>query len=121
MTMLADMTETTIDVGRDFSAYPAGRVREDGPNSAERFRDDILVPALEANDHVAVILDTAKGFGSSFFDECFGQIVRSGQFTAAVLREKLRLIAEKDSHKPFIDDIWYAVDFAANQVRALRA
>ena len=69
----------TIDMSKDFSAYPAGRDRSDGPNSAERFRDDILAPALRDNAEVTVVFsDGIRGLPASFLEEAFGGLVRLG-------------------------------------------
>lgn len=67
-----------IHVGRDFSKHPAGRYRDDGPNSGQRFREDFLVPALREADEVLVVLDGTRGFGSSFLEEAFGGLIREG-------------------------------------------
>jgi hypothetical protein len=32
-----------INVGKDFSGHPIGRYREDGPESGEVFREDLLM------------------------------------------------------------------------------
>lgn len=72
----------TIDIAKVFSRHPAGRVPADGPNSGERFRDEILVPALkeamERSDSTPVIVDIdgCRSFGSSFLEEAFGGLAR---------------------------------------------
>ncbi|EJC7123279.1 STAS-like domain-containing protein [Vibrio parahaemolyticus] len=55
----------------EFSEMPFGRYRSDGPSSAEVFRDDILIPALNSYDLVNIDLDGVWGYGSSFLSEVF--------------------------------------------------
>ena len=97
------MTEKTIKIADDFSPFPGGRFRTDGPNSGERFRDELLIPALTEFDQVLVILDGTEGFGSSFLDEVFGGIVRNKKFSRNDLRKKMQLISEDPSYS---DEIW---------------
>ena len=86
---------TTISIASDFSPSPAGRTPSDGPFNGQRFRDDILVPALAkavaGNDKVIVDLDGAYSYSSSFLEEVFGGLVRSGQFSATVLTKQLEI------------------------------
>lgn len=35
-----------INIRENFSRYPAGRYRADGPYNGEKFREELLVPAL---------------------------------------------------------------------------
>lgn len=91
-----------IDIARDFTRFPAGRYRADGPYSGERFREDLLVPALTAHGHVKVILDGTMGFGSSFLEEVFGGLVRAHRFGDADLAEMIEL---ESSDKSLIDEI----------------
>ena len=79
-----------ISIVNDFSKFPAGRYKSDGPNSGERFREEILIPELKKNDKVTVQLDGALGFGSSFLEEAFGGLVRKG-FTYNILKDKLSI------------------------------
>jgi hypothetical protein len=77
----------------DFSRYPAGRTRRDGPFSAERFRDDVLVPALkaavESHSRVVVKLDGVFGYSSSFLEETFGGLIRLNILRPDVVRRAL--------------------------------
>ena len=90
------MTQTKeIDVARNFTPYPVGRNRSDGRYSGEAFRDDHLVPTLRAGA-VTVVMDGAKGYGSSFLEEAFGGLVRCCGFELSQLKERL-LIETEDS------------------------
>ncbi|MGN4979434.1 MULTISPECIES: STAS-like domain-containing protein [unclassified Aeromonas] len=62
----------------DFSEFPGARYRKLGPYSGEEFRDDVLIPAIKDNNHVIVNFDGVFGYGSSFLEEVFGGLIRSG-------------------------------------------
>jgi hypothetical protein len=84
---------TTINVGRDFSRYPAGRYEKDGPHSGQAFREQLLVPALMSGGEVRVELDDALGYGSSFLEEAFGGLVRGAQkFSRDVVLRAINLV-----------------------------
>jgi hypothetical protein len=98
-----------ISVSEDFTKYPYGRYRNDGPNSGEEFRDDHLIPALKKNDLIEVILDGAAGYGSSFLEEAFGGLVRKG-FKKELLRNKLIIVSKNDP--TYVNEIWGYIDDA---------
>ena len=102
---------TVISVARDFSPTPAGRFLDDGPFPGERFRDEILMPALTAagNGQVTVDLDGTAGFGSSFLEEAFGGLVRKG-YTEKQLRNKLDIHSSRSS---YTERVWLYIHSAA--------
>ncbi|NOQ64703.1 MAG: DUF4325 domain-containing protein [Methyloprofundus sp.] len=67
-----------IDIGKDFSRYPAGRFTTDGPHNGELFRNSILIPALNDEQQFTIELDDTAGYGSSFLEESFGGLIRQG-------------------------------------------
>jgi len=76
-------TEMTIDVAREFSPYPSGRVTKDGDYNGERFRKEVLIPAIKTalntkgvTPSVIIDLDGVRAFGSSFLEEAFGGLAR---------------------------------------------
>ena len=86
------MNECRIDVAKEFTNRPFGRYRnDDSERSAEVFRDDILIPAMGKYDHIVVDLSGSNYYGSSFLEEVFGGLVRSG-FKEEELNEKLEII-----------------------------
>lgn len=91
------MPTITLLIANDFSRYPAGRTRRDGENSGERFRDDYLVPALrraiEQNSNLVVVLDDVYGYSSSFLEESFGGLLRTGKFRPELIERNLRIEA----------------------------
>ena len=72
------MAHNTINLARDFTKFPGGRFRSDGPFSGEEFREDYLLPALQNYENVTVILDGVAGLPSSFQEEAFGGLVPTG-------------------------------------------
>jgi hypothetical protein len=89
--------KTLINIQRDFSRYPAGRYRADGPYNGERFREDFLIPALNNKaKQVYIELDGVRGYNSSFLDEAFGGLVRRG-FSAEELLNRLQFNSQDQS------------------------
>lgn len=76
----------TISIAKDFSPFPAGRKRSDGPFTGEMFRDDLLCPKLASGYHVVLDIDGVEGLPSSFLEEVFGGLVRAG-WTPEALRQ----------------------------------
>jgi len=74
-----------------WSDLPAGRYRDDGPNSGEAFREDVLAPALRDNDSVTLDLNEVYGLASSWTEEVFGGLVRINKFTPEQLQKRLDL------------------------------
>ncbi len=69
-----------IVIAKDFSQAPGARYESEGPNSGEKFRNDILVPkykeAVENGEILEIDLDGCYGFATSFLEESFGGLVR---------------------------------------------
>lgn len=98
------MGNKVINLGRDFSRYPAGRYLTDGPYSGEKFRAEFLVPILSGSTEKVVIeLDGARGLGSSFLEEAFGGLVRLGYSAQDVLK-RIDLKSEDASLVKEIED-----------------
>ena len=93
------MPDRTIKIATDFSRYPGGRFRDDGPNSGQEFREDFLVPALadavSTNGQVVVTLDGAAAYASSFLEEAFGGLVRTSGINPNVVTRTV-VIEAKD-------------------------
>lgn len=81
----------TLSIAKEYSETPASRYRHEGPDSGERFRDDYLIPALTEFDGVTVELEGVVGFGSSFLEESFGGLIRSG-YREKELKERLKVV-----------------------------
>ena len=76
------MSEFKIHVAGDYSATPLGRYRRQGEFSGQRFREDFLIPALENNEKIIVNFDGVAGLPSSFLEEAFGGLVRTGTISS---------------------------------------
>jgi len=78
----------TIDVGKDFSKTPFGRYKTDGEYSAEKFREEVLLPKLLIEENILVdFSNVALGVGSSFLEEVFGGLVRKGYDKEELLKK----------------------------------
>lgn len=86
-----------INIKSDFSRYPAGRYMIDGPYNGENFRENFLIPALNEDYQVQIELDGVRGYNSSFLDEAFGGLIRSGKFSADDLLSRLVLKSQDQS------------------------
>lgn len=86
----------TISLARDFTKFPAGRYKDDGPYSGELFREQYLIPALKSDETIAIDLDGARGYGSSFLEEAFGGLVRLG-FPAERVLATISLVSKDSS------------------------
>ena len=89
-----------INIAKDFSDTPAGRDFSDGPNSGERFRDELLIPKLKnaTKDHPLVVsIDGLEGYASSFLEEAFGGIIRKTNYTYSWLNEVLHIQAAPEN------------------------
>jgi hypothetical protein len=106
------METMNFSIAKQFSETPAGRYFEDGPASGQRFREEILMPALKGGKNLAIDLDGAVGFGSSFLEEAFGGLIRAG-FRAGDLRSRLIILSGLRTYK---DRVWRYIDEAQARV-----
>lgn len=101
----------TIDVGKNFSRYPAGRFKTDGPYNGELFRDEFLMPELSKQQHILLELDDTAGYGSSFLEEAFGGLVRKG-LSSTKIKELIKFHSEDES---LIEEINEYINDAAKE------
>ncbi len=94
-----------INIAKDFSSFLKGKMRKDGPYSAEVFREDFLVPALKKFDQVTVDLNGVKGYPDGFLREVFGKLDK--HFNYDTLMSKLSI--ESDNNK-WSTEAWRAID-----------
>lgn len=92
-----------ISIAGDFSEFPAGRVPDDGPNSGERFREELLVPLLNnSREEIEINLDDTLGYGSSFLDEAFAGLLRNNGFSVSQLKNRIKFIDSRVIYEPMI-------------------
>lgn len=98
-----------IDLAKQFSPYPSGRFPTDGSFNGQKFREELLAPALHdakrASPSAAVVVDIdgVRSFGSSFLEEAFAGLVRSGEFSGDEL-SRLLVIRCSKPHLLFFKD-----------------
>ncbi|WKW47294.1 DUF4325 domain-containing protein [Myroides sp. JBRI-B21084] len=99
------MTEQIIRV-RKFSITPGSRYKDEGPHSGEEFREKFLEvefkKALAKKVKLIVDLDGTIGYGTSWLEEVFGGLVRSG-FKASDVEKYLDFISNEEPY--LIEDI----------------
>lgn len=105
------MEEQVIDIGKDFSEFPAGRFASDGKFSGEKFREKLLLPALEQFKKIRILLDGTKGYGSSFLEEAFGGLVRKHDYSSD---ELLTVFEFESQDKSLIEEIQEYLSTAKN-------
>jgi hypothetical protein len=88
-----------INIAKDFSPFPAGRYVVEGPFSGEAFRIQHLMPALNSGEKIRIIFDGGFGYGSSFLEESFGGLIRSGRYKNQDILKKMDFVSEED---PFL-------------------
>ncbi|MCL6234056.1 STAS-like domain-containing protein [Acinetobacter sp. ANC 5579] len=100
-----------INVGEEFYPRPAGRFYTDGSHSGQRFREEMLLPAiqkLKANEKLIVDFSLVTMAGSSFLEESFGGLIRKKKITKESLLDILEIITKrkiiKDRIYEYIND-----------------
>lgn len=105
-----------ISIATDYSTSPAGRTPADGPYNGQRFRNDVLIPALReavsAKTVLVVDLDGAFSYSSSFLEEAFGGLVRSGGFAPSEIKAHLQLQSKNPIYASFVKDAQLYLDEA---------
>ncbi|WP_306047624.1 STAS-like domain-containing protein [Nioella sp. MMSF_3534] len=105
----------TVAVARDFNRYPGGRYPRHGKGNGEDFRKNHLLPLLESDQAVEVVLDdAAAGFPASFLEEAFGGLVREG-LSLEKIRHLLTITAESEDSEVYRDEAWQYIAEAADR------
>ena len=96
----------------EFSDMPHGRDDDDGQYNGQKFRRNILLPALKAHDIVEIDFEGVKGCGSSFADESFAGLITHEGFSK---EEVIRRISYKYKYKSVIKNIYKYIEEAADK------
>jgi hypothetical protein len=93
-----------IKISEDFSFTPGPRYIREGDFSAELFRREYLLPAIEKAIKDGVVLtvdvDGTAGYGKSFFEESFGGLIRLEKLDYDSIVKHLEVISNEESiHK----------------------
>lgn len=103
------MSETLKVV--DWSQVPFGRYDpKDGDYNGQKYREEVLVPALKRGA-VHVLLDGTAGYGSSFLEEVFGGLVRVESFTLEDLKEYLK-VSGSGAYAVYEKQVWSYINAA---------
>ena len=103
----------TISIANDFTKYPGGRYRKHGKGSGEEFREEYLVPNIEKQEQITIVLDGTAGYSSSFLEEAFGGLVRRGY--GRELLHRLLVFKAGGAFKTYETMIWNFVDATKSQ------
>lgn len=94
----------------DFSVYPSGRDAIDGDFNGQKFREEVLVPAVKkaqsTGQKIHVSLAHVLSFGSSFLEEAFGGLVRKRIVDKNFLEKNLFVDPGKPAHARYKDVIF---------------
>ena len=96
-----------ISICSDFSKFPGGRYDSDGPNNAQRFKREVLLPALDQYEFIEIDFEGIAGVGSSFLEETFGGLIRDNGFSADEIYRRIKFKTRQgriDEIKSYIDD-----------------
>jgi len=95
------MRDCIIKVAKDFSDAPSGRFRTDSDFSGEVFREEVLVPMLARCESIQIWIDGTSGYPSSFVDEAFGGLYRTGEYSKEMLARKIEIISNSEIYKRY--------------------
>jgi len=102
------MESIEIRIARDFSPTPGPRYIQEGKNSGEKFRREVLFPkvqeAIVGGINFIVDLDGTDGFGTSFLEESFGGLIRHEGLKYEDIISKMTLISNEEEYLK--DDVY---------------
>lgn len=85
----------------ELTEFPGPRYKSLGPDSGEWFRDEHLMGLIEKHGSDIIIdLDGTAGYGSSFLEETFGGLIRSGVDPQIVLQICSKIVSQDDESLP---------------------
>lgn len=97
--MPALSTTMRIKVSQDFAFAPGARYEHEGPNSGERFRREILAPAvrraIDTKQKLEIDLDGVAGYGRSFLEESFGGLIREDHLAYESILDTIIIVSKE--------------------------
>lgn len=106
--------EMKINIAKEFSPTQAGRYPSEGPYSGQRFREEILAPALKSalakgdDERVEIDLDGSLFFSAAFLGEAFAALARDPEIPFDEARKILDIKFTEQRQKFHHDAIhWY--------------
>jgi hypothetical protein len=104
---------TTVNVAKDFTRFPSGRLMKFGNTSGEALRVKFLQPPISRGQSVTVELDDTIGYDSSFLEEAFGGLVRELKIAAD---DVLKLLTLKSEDSALVEEIVQYMRDAERQI-----
>ncbi len=112
------MESIEIKIARDFSYTPGPRYIEEGKNSGEKFRQEILADtfkqAIADDKKVIVDLDGTDGYGTSFLEESFGGLIRNDGIPYDEIIKRLEIISNEEEYLK--DDVYEYLKDASDEM-----
>lgn len=108
-----------IVIAEDFDPLPIGRYRTDSSVSAQRFREELLLPGLKEavakKEQLDVIFDGVVGCSDSFLEEAFGGLYSTEHLSMPIdeLKKVMNITSAKGYYRPFIENTWAYMENAA--------
>ena len=105
----------TFSIANGLPECPGERFRQDGPYSAEEFRDDYLEPALRNEqdyDAIVVNFDGVACVSREFVDETFAGLVRTHGMSLDFLARRLVLWTSKEDLRDAVSYAWKRIYLA---------
>ena len=90
-----------LKLAEDFSPYPGGRKRTDGPYSAEDFLI-LLYGIMNEHNNIFLDLDDTRGYGSCFLHEVFSRLNKEDVEKILVISSSSLLLDECKNYNPNI-------------------
>ncbi|UWS06741.1 STAS-like domain-containing protein [Phaeobacter inhibens] len=94
-----------LNIAEEYSAFPAGRYDEDGPNNGTKFRKELLLPrlleAIDSGRKLVVSLDGLKSCGSSFLSSAFAGLITDEKISKSKVSRNLEIRNTQPQHERY--------------------
>lgn len=97
-----DKERIEYNFAEEFTPYPGPREEKIGPNSGEKFRDEILQNFFNDEQPILMNIDDTKiSFGPSFLSESFGLFAKNNKLTLSEFSNFVKIKTDTDKGKRF--------------------